>query len=415
MSELFTSYMNKVSTTVMTWHSRILPICNKMSSCGYDKFHTHSATIQKMTNEYFAEVCILKEDLEKELQKQMEEEKTSQGQVAKSGISKKLKSQDNPNSGSPGKSDTWPMIQDELDLETLAVLNDIEKSSTNFIDDACKSIVSHIRTIELLSYLGQIFALSLNFKTSIWQLVLMESIFPIIMNRVSTCSRKPLHFTKLLPEVNLCVVHPPPLPTAPTAQASVSILASMTSNPYEGASITNPDNPPDESHHVPLPQMPGVVQTPSVSVATPKVSTPQVSTPQMSAAQASIPQTSMPAVSVLNFATFITYRTMPMHRGAYTRWMIFLQGAIPSKFIEVLQCTQLKEKFHFAKGQQEKKFHFQYLFHCFYDENNRLFPPSDLWHHTQSMGLGTLHSACALSCKKVFIPLDAIEFIFCPH
>ena len=44
-SEPFTIYMDKVSTTVMTWHSRILPIHNKMSSCGYDKFRAHSAAI----------------------------------------------------------------------------------------------------------------------------------------------------------------------------------------------------------------------------------------------------------------------------------------------------------------------------------------------------------------------------------
>ena len=72
-SELFTSYMDKVSTTVMTWHSRILPIHNQMSSCGYDKFRTHSATIRKMTDEYFVKVHILKEDLKKELQRQTEE------------------------------------------------------------------------------------------------------------------------------------------------------------------------------------------------------------------------------------------------------------------------------------------------------------------------------------------------------
>ena len=81
ISEPFTSYMDKVLTTVMTWHSRILPIRNKMSSCGYDKFCTHSATIRKMTDEYFAKVHILKEDLQKELQMQTEEKKSSQGQM----------------------------------------------------------------------------------------------------------------------------------------------------------------------------------------------------------------------------------------------------------------------------------------------------------------------------------------------
>ena len=86
-----------------------------------------------------------------------------------------------------------------------------------------------------------------------------------------------------------------------------------------------------------------------------------------------------------------------------------------SKFIEVLQCTQLKEKFCLVKGWQEKEFHFQYLFCCFYDENDKLFPPNDLQHHTQSMGLDALHSTCVLSCKKVFIQGGTVESIFCPH
>ena len=107
-----------------------------------------------MTDKYFTKVCILKEDLAKELPKQTEEKKPSQGHTVKSSVSKELDSQDNSNSGSPGKSDAQPMIQDELDLEILAVLCDIEKSSANFIDDACKSVVSHIGAIKLLSSLG---------------------------------------------------------------------------------------------------------------------------------------------------------------------------------------------------------------------------------------------------------------------
>ena len=147
------------------------------------------------------------------------------------------------------------MLQDELDLEILAVLNDIEKSSVNFIDDACKSAVSHIGAVKLLSYLGQIFASSLNFQTLMWQLVLTESIFPVNMNREHLQREASvLHiFAKLLREVGPCAVPPPPLPLVPPAQASVSMLASTTSNRNKGAAIANPDNPPDESHHVPLP------------------------------------------------------------------------------------------------------------------------------------------------------------------
>ena len=76
------------------------------------------------------------------------------------------------------------------------------------------------------------------------------------------------------------------------------MLGSATSNPDEGASVTNPDNPPDEPHHVPLPQTSAVAQIPSPSVSTPQVSAAQASLPQVSAAQAL-----MPEVSVLNFLT----------------------------------------------------------------------------------------------------------------
>ena len=83
-SDPFMHHMDKVSSSIMNE----LLVCNKMSSCGYDEFHTHSATIWKMTNDYFAKVRVLKEDLEKKLQKQMEEKKPSQRQAMKSDMSK---------------------------------------------------------------------------------------------------------------------------------------------------------------------------------------------------------------------------------------------------------------------------------------------------------------------------------------
>ena len=68
-----------------------------------------------------------------------------------------------------------------------------------------------------------------------------------------------------------------------------------------------------------------------------------------------------------------------------------------------------------GKGWQEKESHFQYLLHCFFNKNDRPFPPHDLQHCTQSMGLDAFHSTRALCHKKVFVPGGAIESIFCPH
>ena len=84
-------------------------------------------------------------------------------------------------------------------------------------------------------------------------------------------------------------------------------------------------------------------------------------------------------------------------------------------FIEVLWCTQVKEKFCFAKGRLDKEFHFQYLLQCFYGENDKLFPSNDLWHQTQGMGFDAFHSMKALSHKKVAVEGDVVKSIFCPH
>ena len=185
------------------------------------------------------------------------------------------------------------------------MLNDIEKSTTNFIDDACKSVVAHIGAVKLLSYLGQICASSLYFQTSMWQLILTESIFPVNMNREHLWweAFTLYMFTELLPEVSPCAVPPSLLPPAPPVQAPVKVSASTTFNPDESGSIAKPDNPPDELHHVPLPQMSGMVQTPSISIVTPKVFTPQVSTPLMPVVQVLMPQTPATLTSMTQTST----------------------------------------------------------------------------------------------------------------
>ena len=94
--------------------------------------------------------------------------------MEKPDAAKGSESKYDPDSRSPGKHDTRSTIEDELDLEVIVILKDVEKSSANFIDDVWKSVVSHIGAVKLLSYLGHIFSLSLDFQTLMWQPVFTE-------------------------------------------------------------------------------------------------------------------------------------------------------------------------------------------------------------------------------------------------
>ena len=156
-----------------------------------------------------------------------------------------------------GNMTTRSTIEDELDLEVIVILKDVEKSSANLIDDVWKSVVSHIGAVKLVSYLGHIFSLSLDFQTLMWQLVFTESIFPVSMNREHLQREESMlrMFAELLTEIRPCAIPLPPLPAVQLVQAPAkpNALTPTTSNPDEDASAMNLDNPPDDSSNRPLP------------------------------------------------------------------------------------------------------------------------------------------------------------------
>ena len=178
-----------------------------------------------------------------------------------------------------------------LSLATLELrLQLVSPLPANFIDDVWKSVVSHIGAVKLLSYLGHIFSLSLDFQTLMWQLVFTESIFPVSMNREHLQrGASTLHmFAELLPEIRPCAIPLPPLPAVQLVQAPAkpNALTPTTSNPDEDASAMNLNNPPDDSSNRPLPPTLMVVQAMHMPTLAPEVSMPKMLVPNFSMSDA---------------------------------------------------------------------------------------------------------------------------------
>ena len=235
-----------------------------------------------MTDEYFTKVQALNNGLEEEICRQMEKEKSSPEQTGNPNTSKDPETKDDPTSRA-----ACAMIVGGLDPDIVAILKDVEKSIAHFIDDVCKSVLSHIGANELLSYLRHIFLSSLNFQTSMWQMVLTESVFLVSANREHLWQEASmLHmFAGLLPEIGPCAIPPQPLPTVQPMQvpAGSNTSAAPTTKPSEGVSITIHNSPSGSSRQDPSTPASMAAQAPFTTTLTPQVLTPGASVPDLSA------------------------------------------------------------------------------------------------------------------------------------
>ena len=287
-----TNYMDSMLSAIMNWHARILSIWTKMTNC---RWHIPYAFSNHLKNNWQV------------LYEGTSLERGSQGRGAKTDEAKTENSRPKDKWRNPMqqrglsrrmiliqdhhvKHDTRSTIEDELDLEVIAILKDVEKSSANFIDDVWKSVVSHIGAVKLVSYLGHIFLLSLNFQTLMRQLVFTESIFPVSMNRehLRRGASMLCMFAELLPEIRPCAISLPPLPAVQLVQAPAkpNALTPTTSNPDDDASAMNLDNPPDNSSNRPLPPALMVAQAMHMPTLAPQVSMPKMLVPNFSMSDA---------------------------------------------------------------------------------------------------------------------------------
>ena len=53
------------------------------------------------------------------------------------------------------------------------------------------------------------------------------------------------------------------------------------------------------------------------------------------------------------------------------------EGHFSTDFKKIMERVHASEKFQSARSKHEKEFEFDYLFHCFFDANNELFPNED--------------------------------------
>ena len=69
-----------------------------------------------------------------------------------------------------------------------------------------------------------------------------------------------------------------------------------------------------------------------------------------------------------------------------------------------------------AWGKHETEFMLDYLFHCFFDANDKVFPNEDNHQRRVMCGLAALHTAAALGRRRILLNNGtSFEFMFCPH
>ena len=122
-------------------------------------------------------------------------------------------------------------------------------------------VAEHLGGVEVTAYLGHIFSMGLNFQTSMWQLIMMDTVYLPTLTREHYCHKTETLqlFAEILPIIAPCSI-PPTFPiTAPAPSASQNVSDVSVSGP-------------------PLPSMPGSSSTtmgmgPVTSAATPVVPT----------------------------------------------------------------------------------------------------------------------------------------------
>ena len=92
------------------------------------------------------------------------------------------------------------------------------------------------------------------------------------------------------------------------------------------------------------------------------------------------------------------------------------EGKFSNKFQTIMERSCISEIFQSAWGKHEKEFGFDYIFCCFFDANDQVFPNDDPCQLGVMCNLAALHNAATLGCKKIQLnDRTNLECMFCPH
>ena len=113
-------------------------------------------------------------------------------------------------------------------------MKDVESSVGRYVQAMTKVVAEHLGRVEVTAYLGHIFSTGLNFQTSMWQLLMMDTIYLPTLTREHYCRDTEMLrlFAEILPIITPCSIPPPPFPiAAPAPLASQNVSDVSVSRP----------------------------------------------------------------------------------------------------------------------------------------------------------------------------------------
>ena len=133
--------------------------------------------------------------------------------------------------------------------EIMSIMKNVKSSMGRYMQEMMRVVAKHLGGVEVTAYLGHIFSMGLNFQMSMWQLVMMDTVYLPTLTREHLCCETGMLqlFAEILPIITLCSIPPPPFPIVAPAP-----LASQNTS---GASIGGSSLPL-------LPLTPGISSTP---------------------------------------------------------------------------------------------------------------------------------------------------------
>ena len=103
-----------------------------------------------------------------------------------------------------------------------------------YVQAMMKVVAEHLGGVEVTAYLGHIFNTGLNFQTSMWQVIMMDTVYlPTLMREHYCHETETLRlFAEILPIITPCSIPPPPFPiAAPAPSVSHNISQVSISGP----------------------------------------------------------------------------------------------------------------------------------------------------------------------------------------
>ena len=283
----FTSYISDVSDAVEAWHTKVTLICPEMSHCSYDTYCACSASICERINKFFRKLrdlntCLNQQTLlpKPDWQSVMPDNKGDSGlssSVDATALGNTSTESDHNRDATPPKTTLMAVApvgeNDPFVVEVATIMEDVVSSVQRYVQEVAQMVLQTLGRVEMKSYLSHIFSTGLNFQTSMWQLVMMETVDLPMVTREQLCweTGNLCLFAEVIPFLGSCSVPPPPFPMVeqPTPQTS-GAAASISDDKFSSQSL------PDGSQ--PKTKVAGA-KTPTAMQTTPTSSVSGLSTP----------------------------------------------------------------------------------------------------------------------------------------